>query len=564
MKAKLIAVTKPVVEGIEDAKDLIAYCARVSSPSNQMNMDTAEKLINYLIKYKHWSPAEMVNCVVEVEAPRDIARQLLRHRSFSFQEFCIAGDSKITMVHKSGGAYTKTIKELYELQNSEYATRANWGIRFYNENTKQLEVSKVVEVFNTGEKECFEVTLENNFNKDGKKVTGTADHKLFTLNGWKRIGDLTPDDFVAENGIPIYQDKDWLLSAKIACINNGTGLNGIADLANVSYHTIRKWLKIHSLQFTKQEVAAYTTIWNKGLATELQPMAGKFHSEESRERMRKSSKQGEDSSLYKTGNCTFENRPFRKDVTIWARGFLTELLQEQNYKCAITGVDIDKNSAEVDHVIPVYLRPDLAYEKSNLQLLSKKAHFEKTKKESLDSKLTIKYKKVASITPVGIIQTYDLEIESGSHNYVANGIITHNSQRYADVTALGDSFINRPARKQDTKNRQNSLEFDFTDEEERFICSEWLNKQNEILSLVEETYKWAIDSGIAKEVARVILPEGLTMSRLYVNGTIRSWVHYIEVRTEEGVTQLEHVELARLIAQAIAEAFPQITNFVKE
>jgi thymidylate synthase (FAD) len=225
MKTKLIAVTKPVVEGIEDAKDLIAYCARVSNPSNQMNMDTAEKLINYLIKYKHWSPAEMVNCVVEVECPRDIARQLLRHRSFSFQEF---------------------------------------------------------------------------------------------------------------------------------------------------------------------------------------------------------------------------------------------------------------------------------------------------------------------------------------------------SQRYADVTALGDSFINRPARKQDTKNRQNSLEFDFADEEERLICAKWLDKQNEILSLVEDAYKWAIDSGIAKECARVILPEGLTMSRLYVNGTLRSWLHYIEVRTEEGVTQLEHVELARLIAQAIAEAFPQISSFVKE
>lgn len=218
MKAKLIAVTKPVVEGIEDAKDLIAYCARVSNPSNQMNMGTAEKLINYLIKYKHWSPAEMVNCVVEVECPRDIARQLLRHRSFSFQEFCISGDS----------------------------------------------------------------------------------------------------------------------------------------------------------------------------------------------------------------------------------------------------------------------------------------------------------------------------------------------------------FITRPARKQDTKNRQNSLEFDFSDDEERLICAKWLDKQNEILSLVEDAYKWAIDAGIAKEVARTILPEGLTMSRLYVNGTLRSWIHYIEVRTESGVTQQEHVELARMIAQAIAEAFPQISNFVKE
>ena len=220
MKAKLIAVTKPIVEGINEANDLIAYCARVSNPSNQFNMDTAEKLVNYLVKHKHWSPLEMANCVVEVEAPRDIARQLLRHRSFAFQEF---------------------------------------------------------------------------------------------------------------------------------------------------------------------------------------------------------------------------------------------------------------------------------------------------------------------------------------------------SQRYADVAALGDSFVIRECRMQDTKNRQNSIKLS-----DELLKYQWEVKQKEILALVKEHYEWAISNNIAKECARVILPEGLTMSRLYVNGTIRSWCHYLDVRTEEGVTQLEHVELARLIAQAIAEAFPQISNFVKE
>ena len=220
MKAKLIAVTKPLIEGLDSIYDLVSFCARVSNPSNQMNTDTAEKLIGYLLKYKHFSPFEVANCVVEVEAPRDIARQLLRHRSFSFQEF---------------------------------------------------------------------------------------------------------------------------------------------------------------------------------------------------------------------------------------------------------------------------------------------------------------------------------------------------SQRYADVAALGDSFILREARLQDTKNRQNSIVTDDTN-----LQSEWELRQKQILSSVKEHYEWAIQNGIAKECARVILPEGLTMSRLYVNGTLRSWLHYIEVRTEAGVTQQEHVELARLIAQAIAEAFPQITSFVKE
>lgn len=209
--AKLIAVTKPVVDGMETLHDLIAYCARVSNPSNQMNMDTAEKLTNYLMKYKHWSPFEMANCVVEINCPRDIARQLLRHRSFSFQEF---------------------------------------------------------------------------------------------------------------------------------------------------------------------------------------------------------------------------------------------------------------------------------------------------------------------------------------------------SQRYADVTQLEEAFCIRDLRMQDTKNRQNSIET-----EDEYLKAVWETKQREILNIVQEHYTWAINAGIAKEVARVILPEGLTMSRLYVNGTIRSYIHYLEVRMEEGVTQWEHVILARLIAEQINTVF---------
>lgn len=212
LNAKLIAVTQPVLEGVDDAQELIAYCARVSNPSNQSNMDTAEKLLTYLKKYRHWSPFEMANAVVEVEAPRDIARQLLRHRSFSFQEF---------------------------------------------------------------------------------------------------------------------------------------------------------------------------------------------------------------------------------------------------------------------------------------------------------------------------------------------------SQRYADVTQLEKAFCLRDLRMQDTKNRQNSLT---TDDE--VLADWWQDAQTDVLTLVKKKYSQALERGIAKEVARVILPEGLTMSRLYVNGTIRSWIHYFDVRIDEGVTQAEHVALAKLIAEQVNSAFP--------
>lgn len=90
MKVRLVCYSQPQKDafiGLDDAQDLVAYCARVSNPSNQMNTDTTEKLITYLIKHAHWSPLEMVNATLEIETTRDIARQMLRHRSFSFQEF---------------------------------------------------------------------------------------------------------------------------------------------------------------------------------------------------------------------------------------------------------------------------------------------------------------------------------------------------------------------------------------------------------------------------------------------------------------------------------------------
>lgn len=132
------------------------------------------------------------------------------------------------------------------------------------------------------------------------------------------------------------------------------------------------------------------------------------------------------------------------------------------------------------------------------------------------------------------------------------------SQRYADPTEqFQDTFRLREARLQDPKNRQNSIALDLNDEAQRNLAIEWERAQKRVLWTVEREYKWAIANGIAKEQARAILPEGLTTSRLYLNGTIRSWVHYIQLRSENG-TQLEHQEIARECACVIASVFPMI------
>ena len=147
-----------------------------------------------------------------------------------------------------------------------------------------------------------------------------------------------------------------------------------------------------------------------------------------------------------------------------------------------------------------------------------------------------------------------LEIETTRD--IARQILRHRSfsfqefsQRYADPTTDLE-FVRRGARLQDPKNRQNSI-----DAAPQSIQDMWDMKQQEVIAKSKEVYEWAIEQGIAKEQARAVLPEGCTMSRMYMNGTLRSWMHYIELRKENG-TQREHMAIAETCAEVIAKIFP--------
>ena len=154
-----------------------------------------------------------------------------------------------------------------------------------------------------------------------------------------------------------------------------------------------------------------------------------------------------------------------------------------------------------------------------------------------------------------------LEIETTRD--IARQILRHRSfsfqefsQRYANPTEEFD-FEYREARLQDTKNRQNSIET-----EDSYLQERWEAEQAKVILSVMQAYKWAIDNGIAKEQARAVLPEGLTKSRLYMNGTLRSWIHYIQLRSANG-TQKEHMLIARKCAEVIAKVFPMATEFTE-
>lgn len=156
-----------------------------------------------------------------------------------------------------------------------------------------------------------------------------------------------------------------------------------------------------------------------------------------------------------------------------------------------------------------------------------------------------------------VFETVSLTMEIKCPRDIARQILRHRSfsfqefsQRYAEST----EFIKRECRLQDTKNRQNSIQT-----EDEVLESWWEDVQVNLLEDIRTAYSEALEKGIAKEVARVILPEGLTMSNMYMNGTLRSWLHYIDLRSKNG-TQLEHVVVAEKCREAIKEYFPTLIN----
>lgn len=176
-------------------------------------------------------------------------------------------------------------------------------------------------------------------------------------------------------------------------------------------------------------------------------------------------------------------------------------------------------------------------------------------------KYLVKHKHWSPLEMVNVV----LEIETTRD--IGRQILRHRSfsfqefsQRYADPTSDLE-FVMREARLQDDKNRQNSLELDDKNKDHNWLISEWETHQNRIINYCNAMYTWATQHGIAKEQARAVLPEGMTMSRMYMNGSLRSWIHYIQLRTDPS-TQKEHREIAQMCAFEIAKVFPLIKNIL--
>jgi thymidylate synthase (FAD) len=158
-----------------------------------------------------------------------------------------------------------------------------------------------------------------------------------------------------------------------------------------------------------------------------------------------------------------------------------------------------------------------------------------------------------------------ITMEINTTRDIAHQIVRHRSfafqefsQRYAEPSEMGYPFELRECTMQDTTNRQNSIQ-----STDNIVEATWILRQKKVIAAAETAYNWAIENGIAKEQARSVLPEGLTKTRLYMSGTVRSWIHYVDVRTTPG-TQKEHMEIARQCAYEINSVFPLIKDFVHD
>jgi thymidylate synthase (FAD) len=573
-----------------DAEKVIARHARVST--KDPDRAEYEKLLTYCIKHSHWSVFEQASASFEISTTRAISPQILRHRSFVFQEACITGDSLISFELPHGHTknkrshYTRSISYLYDKfhfgaapinsrWDSEDKRRIplkdriqNMRIRVFDQNTNEFITSNIVDIYKTGVKPCYEIKFSN-----GKKIKSTLDHKFLTKSGFaplKEILDLRvtsnntvaipierADTLFATNGVPVYQDKDWLQKTKEICIANGTGLEGIANAASCSPNTIRKWLKKHSICFTKKEVASYTPIWNKGLRYKGKPM-----SEETKDKLRAKARRGSDSNLWRGG----VDRAERQKICDFISQHRRKLLEDACFKCKKCG---SNKKLELHHRLPVYSHPDKAYDLSNIEVLCKECHSRthgteghrvEWRHRSSGNKLTARWTTVESITYLGLLDTYDLEVDHDSHNYVANGVVVHNSQRYCnpnETLDVEEKPFQFELRFQAQKNRQSSV-----DRLPVYMCESFWDRLEIIDSQIQELYNEMLNAGVARECARNILPL-YTPTRMHMSGTVRSFIHYVGLRGKDD-TQKEHREIARSIGYRLARELPTVVKAIKQ
>lgn len=431
--------------------------------------------------------------------------QMVRHR-VNLQEMCISGDS---IIKTSQGA--RTIKRMYEIQETQknYANYKYPTIKSYDFKKDMFQYVPIKEIFKTGTKKVYEVKIQYGAKRNSYVIKTTMDHKFLTKDGWARLESIKVGDYVALNGDYIYRKREWLSKMKEEFLAAGIGLKGMSKELGINYNTLKKWMHIFKLSYTPKEVASTYTVWNKNIKGTESHSYGRTHNNITREKIsaRLVKMLGTSKGGYRKRTASYWEAEFRRN----------KILQKFNHKCCKCE---SVNGLELDHKKPVAGYPWLAFDEDNMQVLCKECHKAKTRGEIIMYSQTKRYGMVESITEIGMEDTYDLEVDHVDHNYVANGIIVHNSRRYVSAARVGmNHYVSEKLGKVVSKFTLNELK-EVTGNDTEFgtdlmnSIPGFLSEQREIslttqliIDICMNHYFKAIEDGVKPQEARRIIPQ---------------------------------------------------------
>jgi thymidylate synthase (FAD) len=605
--------------------------ARVSFDQESDEFTPKERgLLNFLMRERHGSPWEAVVFRFDVKAPIFVVREWQRHRMG-----CLAGDTEVSFVDTTGSApksLRKTMTKLHTMwtegerngvatppekvaeiegllklgvSNREVARRAcvshgvvgkvqrgrhsfvrdsKWRVRrmrvrVLNEDTNQFTIGHIADVIDSGVKQVFRVVTES-----GRTIEMTADHKVYTDRGWKRLGELARIDgtsvdlptnaFLMANGTVAHQDPAWLKEQR----ERGLSVQQIADEAGVSYHTVRKWLKIHDLKFAADETCFKPghTPWNAGYTGYSLPK-GRL-TEEGRAKLH-AARSGSQSNFWR-GGITGE----RAMIGAWTRQHAARVHDRFDFTCQACSARGTKLHAH--HVMPVWFAPDRARDIDNLVSVCERCHREihrsvedelgfatavanvelpplRDRPRPRGRRLVAHADRIVSVTYVGVKQTYDLSIEGPWHNFVANGLVVHNSfnEQSARYSQVPDHYY---VPEDDYVRQQHGKPggYFFGQIEDPAIRAATIESIETTQRAAFDAYHQMLEQGVAKELARTVLPVGM-FSRMKWTVNLRALFNFLQLRNHEHAQReirdyaIAVEELAKQVVPVAFEVFEE-------
>ena len=591
--------------------------ARVSFARRKTELDDSDAgLIRFLMRDRHGSPFEHNAFRFHVRCPIFVAREWFRHRIG-----CLTGDTEVTFVDVNGHAHTrKTVDELYRLWTvgerdghalapderrrilelvatgrSQRSVARELGVgrravrsivagadghragawrvrrmrvRVLDEGSGEFTHGHISDVIDKGVQPVYRLTLE-----DGKRLTVTENHRLLTDDGWRTMGEavgltgrgddarMSRECRLLVNGAPAHRDAAWLGERRA----RGLSVAEIADEAGCSYHTVRKWLKVHGLSFAPGE--GRTVPWNKGRSGYRTSL---HHSPEHLRAIREA-RSGEASNFWRGGASSA-----RATTAAWTTMQAPKIHLQYDYTCQRCGVR--GGSLHAHHIVPVWLEPARGRDVGNLISVCDACHriIHRTRHSELafmrrfsdrigyardaevpsrkGFKLTAHPVRVIALQYVGLRQTYDLSIAGPWHNFIANGVVVHNSfnefsMRYAKAT--DDFYVPEPDDVRTQVGKPGAYRFEPVEPE---LAEQAREELEAVYEQAYAAYTRLVEAGVARELARSVMPVG-AYTQFYWTVNARALMNFVSLRNSE-FAQLEIRRYAEAVESFFASRMP--------